>query len=166
MASTQKISACLWFDMQAEEAVNFYISVFKNSRIIRTSYYGKEGYEIHKMPEGTVLTIEFELEGTRFVAMNGGPLFTFSEAISFIINCENQDEIDYYWEMLTADGDPNAQQCGWLKDRYGVSWQVVPAALAEMIADSNSEKAGRVMHALMQMKKLDIKVLEDAYRGA
>ena len=165
MATTQKISSNLWFDRQAQDAVNFYLSVFIHSRIIRTTHYGKEGYEIHKMPEGSVMTIEFELEGSRFVALNGGPAFKFSEAISFIINCNTQEEIDYFWNKLSEGGDKNAQQCGWLKDKFGLSWQVVPAKLSEIFADPDSTKTERVMKAMMSMKKMDIRTLERAYNG-
>lgn len=159
MATTQSITPNLWFDRQAEEAANFYCSVFKNSSVIRKSYYGKAGYEIHKMPEGTVLTIEFELNGQRFTALNGGPIFKFTEAVSFVISCENQEEVDYYWEKLTEGGDANAQQCGWLKDKFGLSWQVVPKGLVELIKDP------RGMNAMMQMKKLDINKLKAAVEG-
>ena len=124
MATTQKITSNLWFDNQAEEAVDFYTSVFKKSKKIKTAYYGKAGKEIHGMPEGSVMTVEFEIEGQRYVALNGGPHFKFNEAVSFIVNCESQDEIDYYWEKLSAGGDKNAQQCGWLKDRFGLWWRV------------------------------------------
>lgn len=165
MASIQKIIPNLWFDNQAEEAANYYVSIFKNSRIVNTVRYGKEGFEIHRMPEGTVMTVEFEIEGQRFLGLNGGPVFRFNESISFIVNCENADEVDYYWEKLTADGDPKAQQCGWLKDKFGVSWQVVPAQLNKMMQDKDKQKSGRVMNALLQMKKLDLKKLEQAYVG-
>jgi predicted 3-demethylubiquinone-9 3-methyltransferase (glyoxalase superfamily) len=159
----QKITPCLWFDSNAEEAVNFYTSIFKNSKIGKISRYGKEGYEIHGKPEGTVLTVEFELDGQTFTALNGGPVFKFNEAISFQVYCESQSEVDYYWEKLSKGGDEKAQQCGWLKDRYGVSWQIVPIVLSEMLQDKNAEKSERVMKALLQMKKLDIKALEQAY---
>jgi len=159
----QKITPCLWFDSNAEEAVNFYTSIFKNSKIGKISRYGKEGYEIHGKPEGTVLTVEFELGGQTFTALNGGPVFKFNEAISFQVYCESQSEVDYYWEKLSKGGDEKAQQCGWLKDRYGVSWQIVPIVLSEMLQDKNAEKSERVMKALLQMKKLDIKALEQAY---
>lgn len=162
MATMQKLTPNLWFDKQAEEAANYYTSIFKNSKIGKISRYGKEGYEIHKMPEGTVMVIEFELEGQKFTGLNGGPIFKFSEAISFIINCENQEEVDYYWDKLSAGGDKNAQQCGWLKDKFGLSWQVVPTVLAELMASKDKEKAQRVMHVMLQMKKLDIKKLEEA----
>jgi predicted 3-demethylubiquinone-9 3-methyltransferase (glyoxalase superfamily) len=159
----QKIIPCLWFDSNAEEAANFYTSIFKNSRIGKISRYGKEGYEIHRKPEGTVLTVEFELNGQRFTALNGGPAFKFNEAISFQVHCKSQNEVDYYWEKLSQGGDEKAQQCGWLKDKYGVSWQIVPTVLGEMMQDKNAEKSGRVMKALLQMKKLDIKTLKQAY---
>ena len=166
MPTLQKISSCLWFDDQAEEAANFYMSVFKNSELGRVCRYTKEGYEIHKMPAGTVMTVEFFLEGERFIALNGGPVFKFSEAISFIINCDTQEEIDYYWEKLSEGGDEKSQQCGWLKDKYGLSWQVVPTALANMFLDHESEGAERAMKAMLQMKKLDIEKLQLAYNPA
>jgi len=165
MTVTNKIISCLWFDMQAAEAANFYCSVFKDSWINKTAYYGKQGHEIHKMPEGAVLTVEFELNGNRFLALNGGPMFKFNEAVSFIIECDTQEEIDYYWGKLTEGGDKNAQQCGWLKDKYGLSWQVVPAKLGEYMADKDREKADRVMTVVLQMKKIDLKALERAYEG-
>ena len=163
MASIQKIIPNLWFDRRAEEAVQFYISVFKNSKIGRISRYGPEGYEIHGIPEGTVMTIEFQIEGQQFVALNGGPHFKFSDAISFIIRCDNQQEIDYYWETLSEGGDETAQICGWLKDQYGVSWQIIPASLTDLLQDQNSVKSQRVMRALLQMKKLEIEKLEAAF---
>src|SRR5687767_5911399 len=134
MATMQKITSNLWFDTQAEEAANHYVSIFKNSSIGKTTHFGKEGYEIHKMPEGTVMTVEFTIEGQKFVALNGGPIFKFNEAISFIVNCETQEEIDYYWNKLSEGGDKKAQQCGWLKDKYGLSWQVVPTILDDLIS--------------------------------
>ena len=160
----RKITPCLWFDSNAEEAAKFYTSIFKNSKVAKVSRYGKEGYEIHGKPEGSVLTVEFELDGQTFTALNGGPAFKFNEAISFQVPCESQSEVDYYWEKLSEDGDENAQQCGWLKDKYGVSWQIVPVVLAEMLQDKNTARSERVMKALLQMKKLDIKTLEQAYR--
>jgi predicted 3-demethylubiquinone-9 3-methyltransferase (glyoxalase superfamily) len=163
MASLQKITTNLWFDHQAEEAAKFYVSVFKDARIVGTSHYGKEGFEIHQMPEGMVMTVEFEIEGQTFVALNGGPIFKFSEAVSFIIHCKDQKEIDYYWEKLTEGGNPEAQQCGWLKDKFGVSWQVVPVKLNAMLADKDRERFDRVMRAMLQMKKLDLARLEEAY---
>jgi predicted 3-demethylubiquinone-9 3-methyltransferase (glyoxalase superfamily) len=159
----QKITPCLWFDSNAEEAVNFYISIFKNSKIGKISRYGKEGYEIHGKPEGTVLTVEFELNGQTFTALNGGPAFKFNEAISFQVHCESQNEVDHYWEKLSQGGDEKAQQCGWLKDKYSVSWQIVPTVLGEMLQDKDPKKSGRVMNALLQMKKIDIRTLEKAY---
>jgi predicted 3-demethylubiquinone-9 3-methyltransferase (glyoxalase superfamily) len=160
-----KITPCLWFDNQAEEAANFYTSIFKNSRIKKISRYGKEGYEIHGQPEGTVLTVEFEIEGQVFTALNGGPVFKFNEAISFQVNCETQEELDYLWNKLSEGGDEKAQQCGWLKDKYGVSWQIIPRVLGELVSDPNSEKSQRAMRAMLQMKKIDIKKLKQAYDG-
>jgi predicted 3-demethylubiquinone-9 3-methyltransferase (glyoxalase superfamily) len=159
----KKITPSLWFDSNAEEAAQFYVSIFKNSKIGKISRYGKEGHEIHGRPEGSVLTVEFELNGQTFTALNGGPVFTFNEAISFQVHFESQQELDYYWEELSEGGDEQAQQCGWLKDKYGVSWQIVPSVLGEMLQDKNTEKAERVMKALLQMKKLDLKTLQQAY---
>lgn len=160
----QKIIPCLWFDNQAEEAANFYTSIFKNSKIGNISRYGKEGYEIHGREEGTVMTIEFEIDGQKFTALNGGPVFKFNEAISFIVNCTNQEEIDYYWEKLTATGGQESV-CGWLKDKYGVSWQIVPEIMGELVGDPASEKSQRAMKAMLQMKKIDIEGLMEAYEG-
>ena len=165
MATMQKITANLWFDKQAEEAVNFYISIFKNSRILKVSRYGKEGFEIHGMPEGSVMTIAFELEGQQFVALNAGPVFQFNEAVSFIVNCDNQEEVDYYWNKLKEGGNEKAQQCGWLKDKFGLSWQVVPTRLPELMQDKDPAKSARVMRAMLRMKKLDLRKLEAAYEG-
>ena len=159
----QKITPCLWFDSNAEEAAKFYTSIFKKSKIGKISRYGKEGYEIHGKPEGTVLTVEFQLNGQTFTALNGGPAFKFNEAISLQVHCKSQNEVAYYWEKLSKGGDEKAQQCGWLKDRYGVSWQIVPVVLVEMLRDKNAEKSERVMKAMLQMKKLDIKALKQAY---
>lgn len=160
----QKISPCLWFDDNAEDAVKFYVSIFKNSQAGNVTRYGKEGYEIHKKKEGSVMTIDFEIEGQKFLALNGGPIFKFNEAISFQIYCDTQEEINYYWEKLTEDGDKNAQVCGWLKDKFGVSWQVVPIALVKMLQDKDSKKTERVMKAMLQMHKLDIDALTKAYQ--
>ncbi len=160
----QKISPCLWFDDNAEEAVKFYVSIFKNSKVGNVTRYGKEGYEIHKKKEGSVMTIDFEIEGQKFLALNGGPIFKFNEAISFQIYCDMQEEIDFYWEKLTEGGDKNAQVCGWLKDKFGVSWQVVPIALIKMLQDIDSKKTERVMKAMLQMQKLDIDALTKAYQ--
>ena len=154
----------MWFDNNAEEAVQFYISIFKNSNIGNVTHYGKEGYEIHKKKEGTVMTIDFEIEGQKFLALNGGPIFRFNEAISFQIYCETQDEVDYYWDKLTEGGDKNAQVCGWLKDKFGVSWQVVPNVLVRMLQDKDSKKTENVMRVMLQMQKLDINALTKAYQ--
>lgn len=159
----QKITTNLWFDNQAEEAAIYYTSIFKNSRIKRIARYGKAGFEIHKQPEGKVMTVEFEIEGQEFVALNGGPVFKFNEAVSFIVNCESQEEVDQYWNQLSQSGDPGAQQCGWLKDKYGVSWQIVPTALAAMMSDVDKEKSERVMNAMLAMKKIDLAKLKQAY---
>jgi predicted 3-demethylubiquinone-9 3-methyltransferase (glyoxalase superfamily) len=159
----QKITTNLWFDGNAEEAVNFYSSIFKDSKIGNILRYGKEGYEIHGMPEGAVMTIDFEIFGQHFVALNGGTQFKFNESISFIIRCENQEEVDYYWEKLGAGGDENAKVCGWLKDKYGVSWQIIPSLLYVLL--KNKEKSARVMNALLKMKKLNLQELQNAYDG-
>lgn len=164
-AITQKIVPNFWFNDQAEEAVNFYTSIFKNSQILNISHYGLEGQEIHRRPQGSVMTIEFELEGQKFTALNGGPVFKLTEAISLIVNCDTQDEIDYYWEKLSEGGDIRAQQCGWLKDKYGLSWQVVPVELTEMNSDPHTEKTERLMKAVMSMKKFDIIKLRKAFEG-
>ncbi|PSL44186.1 putative 3-demethylubiquinone-9 3-methyltransferase (glyoxalase superfamily) [Chitinophaga niastensis] len=162
--SNQKISANLWFNTQAEEAVNFYLTVFHHAQKGSVTHYGKEGYEIHGMPEGTVLAIKFLIEGQEFVALNGGPHFQFNEAISFIVNCETQQEVDYYWDKLTAGGDEKAQMCGWLKDKFGVSWQIVPTILSDMLGDPEPAKTNNVMQAVFKMKKLDISKLKEAYK--
>ena len=159
----QKLESNLWFDNQAEEAVNFYISVFKNASVLRKTRYGKEGYEIHKMPEGTIMTIEFELEGQKFIALNGGPQFKFTEAISFFVSCDTQKEIDYYWEKLSAGGSPG--KCGWLKDKFGVSWQIIPPILGELLNDHDEAKSQRAMQAMLKMSKIDIKQLNAAAKG-
>lgn len=161
--SSQKITPNLWFNTNAEEAVNFYLSVFKNSKISRISRYGKEGVDIHGMPEGSVMTIEFLLDGQEFVALNGGPHFRFNEAVSFIVNCDTQEEVDHYWSKLGEGGDPKAQMCGWLKDKFGLSWQVVPTILTELMLDKDPRKAANVMNTMLKMKKLDIAPLEEAY---
>lgn len=165
MNTMQKIAPCLWFDDQAQAAAEFYTSIFKNSKIMSVTRYGDAGREIHGRAAGSVMTVEFELGGQHFTALNGGPMFQFSEAISFQIKCETQEEVDYFWDKLTADGDDTAQQCGWLKDRYGVSWQVVPIVLFEMLGDGTSAKSQRAMEAMLQMKKLDIDTLKRAYDG-
>ena len=166
MTSVRAIAPCLWFDNQAEEAAKYYTGIFKNSKISKISRYGKEGQEIHGQAPGTVMTVAFELDGHKFTALNGGPVFKFNEAISFQVHCETQEEVDYYWEKLSAGGDKEAQQCGWLKDRYGVSWQVVPVALIDMVGDAESAKSQRAMKAMLQMKKIDIAALRRAYDGS
>jgi predicted 3-demethylubiquinone-9 3-methyltransferase (glyoxalase superfamily) len=161
----QKITTNFWFDKQAEEAVKCYTSIFKNSKIGKITRYGRERHEINGISEGTVMTVAFQLEGQEFVALNGGPQFSFTEAISFIVNCESQEEVDYYWEKLSEGGDEKAQVCGWLKDKFGVSWQIIPVVLIEMISDPDPEKSERVTKAMLQMKKMDIKTLKQAYDG-
>jgi predicted 3-demethylubiquinone-9 3-methyltransferase (glyoxalase superfamily) len=163
MASVQKISPCLWFDGQGEEAARFYVSIFKNSRIGTISRFGKEGFEIHGRPEGSAMVVTFYLDGQEFAALNGGPHFKFNEAISLMVRCASQAEIDYFWDKLGAGGDPKAQQCGWLKDKYGLSWQIVPTDMEEMMTSTDRAKSGRVMNALLKMKKLDLAALQKAY---
>lgn len=165
MKITHKIIPCLWFDDQAEQAAEFYTTIFRNSRIVVISRYGEAGREIHGKPPGSVMVVGFELEGQAFTALNGGPLFKFNEAISFQVSCETQEELDYYWGKLSAGGDEKAQQCGWLKDKYGVSWQVVPSILPDLVKDPDSAKSQRAMTAMLQMKKLDIDALKRAYAG-
>lgn len=165
MASLHPITPCLWFDNQAEEAAEFYVSLFPNSKVIRITRYGEAGKEIHGREAGTVMTVEFELNGQPFTGLNGGPLFRFNEAISFQVLCETQEETDHYWERLSEGGDPQAQQCGWLKDRFGVSWQVAPRRLLELVDDPDSEASQRAMTAMLQMKRIDLAALEAAYRG-
>ena len=157
----QKITPCLWFDNQAEEAVNFYASIFKNSKVGRIARYGEAGAEVSGRPSGSVMTVEFQLEGQEFLALNGGPIFKFTEAVSFVVNCETQEKIDEMWEKLSKGGAKG--QCGWLKDKYGLSWQIVPPVLSEMLQDKDTKKSERVMKAMLQMKKLDIKKLRQAY---
>lgn len=160
----QKISPFLWFDDKAKEAMEFYTSVFKNSKIISIKYYPEGSKEEHmKGMEGKVLTGIFELDGTRFMALDGGPLFTFNESISFYVECDGQEEVDYFWGKLSAV--PEAEQCGWLKDKFGISWQIIPKQMGQILSGPDSEKAGRAIHAMMQMKKIDIAKLQDAYDG-
>lgn len=165
MKISSKIAPCLWFDNQAEEAARFYTGIFKDSKIVVISRYGEAGQEIHGQKPGTVMTVAFELEGQSFTALNGGPVFKFNEAISLQISCESQEEVDHYWNKLSAGGDEKAQQCGWLKDRFGVSWQVVPKALIEMLLDPDAGRSQRAMTAMLKMKKLDIAELKRAYEG-
>jgi len=160
---TQKISPCLWFDSEAEEAANFYVSVFGNARIINVARYPNEGQEIHGKDAGSAMAVDFELFGQRFVGLNGGPQFKFSEAISFQLYCVSQEEVDYFWSKLTEGGEEGP--CGWLKDRYGLSWQVVPVVLLQMMTDADPRKPQRVMKAFLQMKKFDIAALQRAYDG-
>jgi predicted 3-demethylubiquinone-9 3-methyltransferase (glyoxalase superfamily) len=158
--SAKTIMPCLWFDTEAEAAANHYVSIFENSRIGTISRFGKEGRDIHGKEAGTVMTVEFEIAGQKFVALNGGPQFKFDEAISFQIHCETQAEVDYFWSRL-ADGGQEGP-CGWLKDKFGLSWQVVPTSLIELLMDKDAERAGRVMKAMLQMRKIDIAALEHA----
>jgi len=158
----QKITPFLWFDSEAEEAAHFYTAIFKNSRIVTASRYGESGREVHGGTPGSVMSVEFELEGQRFTALNGGPMFKFNESISFVVDCATQEEVDHYWSKLGEGGDERAQQCGWLKDRFGVSWQIVPRVLSELLSDKDAAKAGRVMNAMLKMKKLDIAELKRA----
>jgi predicted 3-demethylubiquinone-9 3-methyltransferase (glyoxalase superfamily) len=166
MAAIQKITPFLWFDTQAEEAAKYYVSIFRNAKIGNISRYGEAGKEVHKRPPGSVLVVEFTLEGQRFMALNGGPQFKFNESISLFIGCQDQAEIDYYWNKLTQGGDPAAQQCGWLKDKYGVSWQVAPENFAEILGDPTDAGSQRAMAAMMEMKKIDLARLEEAKAGA
>lgn len=163
MTIIQLITPCLWFDTQAEDAARFYTSIFKRSKIVRVLRYSEAGFETHGMPAGSVLTVEFELNGQRFTALNGGPQFKFSEAFSLEVTCDTQQDIDYYWEHLSEGGEQGP--CGWLKDKFGLSWQVTPAILADMLKDEQSERAQRVTNAFLKMKKMDIAELERAYAG-
>ncbi len=158
----QPITPCLWFDDQAEEAAAFYTSIFNDSQIKEISRYTEAGQEIHGKQPGAVMTVAFELNGQAFTALNGGPMFTFNEAVSLQVHCETQEELDYYWEKLSEGGDEKAQQCGWLKDKYGVSWQIVPTVLSQLMQDTDAHRAQRVMNSLLQMKKLDIQALQNA----
>jgi predicted 3-demethylubiquinone-9 3-methyltransferase (glyoxalase superfamily) len=155
----QKITPNLWFDTEAEEAANFYTSIFKDSEVVNVMHYGEAG----PRPAGMVMTVTFRLQGQEFTALNGGPDFKFNESISFLVNCESQDEVDEFWEKLSEDGEEGP--CGWLKDKFGVSWQIVPTVLDALLQDKDSEKANRVMKAMLQMKKIDIAVLQEAYGG-
>lgn len=160
----QKITPCLWFDGKAEQAAEFYVSVFEDGKIHSVSRYGKEGQEVHGQPEGQAMMVIFELMGQMFQGLNGGPQFKFDEAISFVIDCKDQKEVDYYWSHLTSEGGEESM-CGWLKDRFGVSWQVVPKQLGELISKGSGAQSGRVMNAMLQMKKLDVAALEEAFAG-
>jgi predicted 3-demethylubiquinone-9 3-methyltransferase (glyoxalase superfamily) len=160
----QKITPFLWFDHEAEEAAKFYMSIFKNSKLGRILRCSKQAAEKTGRPVGSVLTTEFEIEGQKFVALNGGPPFKFNESISFVVNCDSQEEVDYFWQKLTADGGEESQ-CGWLKDKFGLSWQIVPTVLIDMLHDEDSEKSERVTNAMLQMKKIDINKLKAAYES-
>jgi predicted 3-demethylubiquinone-9 3-methyltransferase (glyoxalase superfamily) len=165
MPTIQKIAPCLWFDTQGQEAASFYVEIFPGSRIVRVAHYPEEGHDVHGQKPGSVMTVEFELSGQLFTALNGGPHFKFSEAISLEVRCETQDEVDRYWNLLSAGGDDKAQQCGWLKDKYGLSWQIIPTVLPELISDPDRAKAGRAMKAMLAMKKIDIAKLKQAHAG-
>jgi predicted 3-demethylubiquinone-9 3-methyltransferase (glyoxalase superfamily) len=164
-AIRQRITPFLWFDDQAEAAAAFYTSIFKNSRITATTRYSKEAEQAAGRPMGSVMTVAFELDGVEFTALNGGPVFRFNEALSLVVHCRSQEEVDHYWTRLSEGGDPKAQQCGWLKDRFGLSWQVVPDRLPSLLADPDPEKGRRAMAAMLQMKKIDIATLEKAAAG-
>ena len=155
----QKIKPFLWFDNNAEEAMNFYVSIFKNAKVLSVSRYGEAG----PGPKGTVMTAEFQLDGQEFIALNGGPRFKFTEAISLVVNCESQEEVDHFWEKLSEGGEKS--RCGWLKDKFGLSWQVVPTILAELMSDPDPEKSKRVMQAMLQMDKIEVEPLKRAHRG-
>jgi predicted 3-demethylubiquinone-9 3-methyltransferase (glyoxalase superfamily) len=159
---SQRITVNFWFDTQAEDAARFYAGIFRRSSVGSITRYSKEAAQVSGMPEGSVMTVQFELDGQTFVGLNGGPHFRFNEALSLVIDCETQDEVDHYWNALSAGGNPAAQQCGWLKDRYGVSWQVVPTIVPRLMSDPDPDKARRAMAALLKMKKLDIAALEKA----
>lgn len=164
MARIRSMAPCLWFDDQAEEAAKYYVGIFPNSKVVRTTRYGKEGVEVHGRPAGSVMTVDFELDGHPFTALNGGPHFKFNEAISFQLFVDTQEDLDFFWDRLGAGGDPKAQQCGWVKDRFGLSWQVVPQQFNELIMDG-SPAAERAFKAMMGMKKLDLAALQRAWEG-
>ena len=166
MPLVQKITPCLWFDTQAEEAAKFYTSIFKNSKIGKISRYPDAGQEVHGKPAGSVMVVDFELDGHTFTALNGGPIFKFNEAVSFQVNCDNQEEVDYFWSKLSEGGDKKAQQCGWLKDRYGLSWQVIPRQLGEILGSPDAEGSRRAMEAMLKMTKIDVAELRRAFAGA
>ncbi len=163
MNTMQKITPFLWYDDKAEEAANFYVSIFKNSRILDDNRYPEEAEEVSGKPKGTVMTVSFELEGQKFIALNGGPHFRFTEAISFMVDCKDQKEVDELWSKLSEGGSES--QCGWLKDKYGLSWQIIPTALKELMSDPDPEKSGRVMAAMLKMSKIDVEALKRAYEG-
>jgi predicted 3-demethylubiquinone-9 3-methyltransferase (glyoxalase superfamily) len=165
MANFQRIAPCLWFDDQAQEAAEYYVGIFENSSIVRVSRYGEAGQEIHGRPAGSVMVVDFVLDGQPFTALNGGPYFKFNEAVSLQVYCASQEEVDSYWQKLSAGGDQNAQQCGWLKDKYGVSWQINPIIVNDLVSDPDSESSQRAFTAMLGMKKLDIAELKRAYEG-
>lgn len=165
MAIVEKITPCLWFDSEAEEAAKFYISIFKNSAIEKITHYGKAGFDKHGRPEGSVMTVTFRLENQTITALNGGPMFTHSPAVSFVVHCESQAEVDYFWDKLGEGADAIWQACGWLKDKFGLSWQIVPEAMFALITDKDADKSARAMTAMMQMKKLDLAAVQRAYDG-
>jgi predicted 3-demethylubiquinone-9 3-methyltransferase (glyoxalase superfamily) len=160
------INPCLWFDNQGEDAAKFYTSIFKNSKIKHVSRYTEVGKEFHGKEPGSAMAVSFEINGQEFTALNGGPMFKISEAVSFQVMCDSQEEVDYFWEKLSAGGDPNAQACGWLKDKFGVSWQIIPAKFMELVNSGDGEKSQRAMTAMFEMKKLDLPTLQKAYDGA
>lgn len=160
----QAMSVCLWFDDQAEQAANYYLSIFRNGSLGKISRYGKEGFEFHKKPEGTAIVVEFTLNDMQFMALNGGPQFKFNESVSVVVNCDTQEEIDHYWNHLTLEGEEGP--CGWLKDKFGLSWQIVPSILAQYMSDPDSSKVQRVTTAFLKMKKFDMEELKSAYEGA
>jgi len=162
MATIQRITPCLWFDGQGEEAARFYTGIFGNSRIVDVTRFGEAGHEVHGRPAGSVMTVVFELDGQAFVALNGGPDFKFNEDVSLQVRCETQKEVDYYWENLSEGGDPRAQQCGWLKDKFGLSWQIVPQILIDLIKDPDHARSQRAFSAMLKMKKVDIGELKRA----
>jgi predicted 3-demethylubiquinone-9 3-methyltransferase (glyoxalase superfamily) len=165
MVTTQRFTPCLWFDDEAETAARYYVGIFKSSRITTVTRYGSAGFETHHRPAGSVMTVAFELDGQSFTALNGGPIFKFNEAVSFQVNCSTQEEIDYYWDKLSAGGDPTAQVCGWLKDKFGLSWQIIPSSMDELFEDEKSEGSQRAMEAMLKMKKLDMAELRRAHDG-
>jgi len=161
----KRITPFLWFDHEAEQAAKHYVSIFPNSRIVKVARYGEAGKEVHGRAPGSVMTVEFDLDAERFMALNGGPLFKFNESVSFMVHCATQKDVDYYWDKLGAGGDPKARQCGWLKDKFGLSWQVVPTEMLAMLDDPGSPKSQRAFKAMMGMKKLDLEALRRAYAG-
>ena len=165
MPALTRISPCLWFDSEAEDAAKYYTGIFKNSKITTISRYGEAGREIHGRPPGSVMVVAFELDGVLFTGLNGGPIFKFNEAISLQVYCDTQQEIDDYWEKLGAGGDPGAQQCGWLKDKYGLSWQIVPRSMEAMFQGEATDASNRAMAAMLTMKKIDVAELDRAFRG-